>query len=115
MLTKYSSTIFGILAAIVISLIVISNQTTNVLAQSLSSSSSSLPTAGQVQNVPSPTVTNNSNVPHLKDASIKIEKVLSGLDSQTNIAFIKNNDLLILEKNGTILRAINGSLSDKPL
>ncbi|MFL6327504.1 MAG: PQQ-dependent sugar dehydrogenase [Nitrososphaeraceae archaeon] len=60
-------------------------------------------------------VTNNSNVPHLKDASLKAEKVLSGLDSPTNIGFIKNNDYIILEKNGTVLRAINGSLLDKPL
>jgi plastocyanin len=84
------------------------------------SSSSSLPTAGQVQNVTSstatkPTVTNNSNVPHLKDASLKVEKVISGLGSPTNMAFIKNNDFLILEKNGTVLRAINGTVSDKPL
>jgi glucose/arabinose dehydrogenase/plastocyanin len=62
-----------------------------------------------------PTNTNNSNIPHLKDASLKVEKVLSGFDSPTNIAFIKNNDFLILEKNGTVQRAINGNLSDKPL
>jgi aldose sugar dehydrogenase len=80
-----------------------------------SSPSTSLATAGQVQNVRTPTVTNNSNVPHLKDASLKVEKVLSGLDSPTNIGFIKNNDYIILEKNGTVLRAINGSLLDKPL
>jgi aldose sugar dehydrogenase len=80
------------------------------------SPSSSLPAAGQVQqNVPSPTVTNNSSVPHVKDRSLKVEKVLSGLDSPTNMAFIKNNDFLILEKNGTVLRAINGTVSDKPL
>ena len=52
------------------------------LSSSPSPSSSSLPTAGQVQNVTSstatkPTVTNNSNVPHLKDASLKVEKVIS--------------------------------------
>jgi hypothetical protein len=37
------------------------------------------------------------------------------LDSPTDIAFIKNNDFLILEKNGTVQRAINGIVSDNPL
>jgi glucose/arabinose dehydrogenase len=61
------------------------------------------------------TVTNNSTIPHLKDASLKVEKIISGLDSPTNIAFIKNNDFIILEKNGTVLRTINGNLLDKPI
>jgi glucose/arabinose dehydrogenase len=61
------------------------------------------------------TITNNSNIPQLKDASLKVEKVLSGLNLPTNIAFIKNNDFLILEKNGTVQRAINGNVFDKPL
>jgi glucose/arabinose dehydrogenase len=61
------------------------------------------------------TITNNSNVPQLKDASLKVEKVLSGLNLPTNIAFIDNNDFLILEKNGTVQRAVNGNVSDKPL
>jgi hypothetical protein len=80
MLTKYST-----LAAIVISLIIISNQATNVLAQSsivephsITLSSSSLPTAGQVQNVPSPAVTNNSNLPHLKNAFLMITVICFG-------------------------------------
>jgi aldose sugar dehydrogenase len=61
------------------------------------------------------TITNNSNIPQLKDASLKLEKVLGGLNLPTNIAFIDNNDFLILEKNGTVQRAVNGNVSDKPL
>jgi aldose sugar dehydrogenase len=97
MVTPYNSTFICILAAIVTSLMIMSNQATNALA-------------GELQNDLSP-----SAVPHLKDASLKLEKVLGGLNSPTNIAFLDNNDLLILEKNGTVQRAVNGNVSDKPL
>lgn len=97
MVMLYNSTFIGILAAIVTFLMTMSNQATDVLA-------------GELQNDPSP-----STIPHLKDANLKLEKVLGGLNSPTNIAFIDNNDFLILEKNGTVLRAVNGNVSDKPL
>ena len=61
------------------------------------------------------TTTNNSNVPKLKDASLKVEKILTGLNLPTNIAFIDNKDFLILEKNGTVKMALDGNVIDKPL
>lgn len=61
------------------------------------------------------TTTNNSDVPHLKDASLKVEKILTGLNLPTNIAFINNKDFLILEKNGTVKMAIDGNVYDKPV
>lgn len=61
------------------------------------------------------TTTNNSNVPKLKDASLKVEKILTGLNLPTNIAFIDNKDFMILEKNGTVKMAVDGNVIDKPL
>lgn len=62
-----------------------------------------------------PTKTNNTSVPQLKDASLKVEKVLSDLNLPTNIAFINNKDFLILEKNGTVRASIDGNVLDKPV
>jgi len=59
--------------------------------------------------------TNNNNVPKLKDASLKVEKILTGLNLPTNIAFIDNKDFIILEKNGTVKMAVDGNVIDKPL
>lgn len=56
-----------------------------------------------------------SGMPYLKDPSLKVDKILSDLNMPTNMAFIKDNDFLILEKNGIIKRVINGIISEKPL
>jgi aldose sugar dehydrogenase len=97
MVMQYNIIFISILAGIVTSLMIISSQATDVLA-------------GGIQNGVSPSI-----VPHLKDANLKLEKVLGGLSSPTNIAFVDDNDFLILEKNGTVQRAVNGNVLDKPL
>ena len=60
------------------------------------------------------TTTNNSNCTKLKDASLKVEKILTGLNLPTNIAFIDNKDFIILEKNGLVKMAVDGNVIDKP-
>jgi len=59
--------------------------------------------------------TNNNNVPKLKDANLKVEKILTDLNLPTNIAFIDNKDFIIIEKNGTVKMAVDGNVIDKPL
>src|SRR5215208_5179869 len=52
----------------------------------------------------------------LYDPNLKIELVTSGLDFPTTMAFLGQNDFLILEKNtGNVKRVINGTLLEKPL
>ena len=58
---------------------------------------------------------NLSGMPYLKDPSLKVDKILGDLNMPTNMAFIKDNDFLILEKNGIIKRVVNGIISEKPL
>lgn len=59
---------------------------------------------------------NNSKLmPYIKDQNLKVEKIIGKLSMPTNIAFIKDNDFLLLEKNGTVKRAVNGIISEKPL
>src|ERR1051325_5813856 len=50
-------------------------------------------------------------LPVLRDGTLAVTPVVSGLNSPTNIAFIGPNDILILQKNdGRVLRAISGVL-----
>ena len=56
-----------------------------------------------------------NNQPMLKDPNLKVEEVISGLFLPTSISFLGENDFIILQKNGTVVRVVNGTLIDKPL
>ena len=64
----------------------------------------------QQQNEPQ---SNNGIV--LSDPNLKLELVTSGLDFPTTMAFLGQDDFLILEKSGTVKRVTNGVVLDKPL
>src|SRR5215204_3842487 len=64
----------------------------------------------QQQNEPK---SNNGIV--LSDPNLKLELVTSGLDFPTTMAFLGQDDFLILEKSGTVKRVTNGVVLDKPL
>jgi glucose/arabinose dehydrogenase len=50
------------------------------------------------------------------DPSLKAELVASGLDYPTTMAFLGQNDILVLEKDkGTVQRIVNGTMLEKPL
>src|SRR5215212_4128769 len=51
----------------------------------------------------------------LSDPKLKLELVTSGLDFPTTMAFLDQDDFLILEKSGTVKRVTNGVALDKPL
>jgi aldose sugar dehydrogenase len=52
----------------------------------------------------------------LADPNLKIEVFATGLKKPTNMAFLDNDDVLVLEKeNGTVRKIVNGSLLPKPL
>jgi glucose/arabinose dehydrogenase len=54
--------------------------------------------------------------PKLEDDSLKIQKIYEGLDNPTGMAFLHENDILVLQKNnGTIYRILNGTISERPL
>jgi glucose/arabinose dehydrogenase len=56
------------------------------------------------------------NKPFVADPNLKVEVVAEGLDTPTTMAFLGPNNFLVLEKDkGTVLRMINGIISDKPL
>lgn len=55
-------------------------------------------------------------LPIVEDRDLKVQVVVKGLDHPTQMAFLAPNDFLVLEKNkGTVLRVVNGNLSQKPL
>src|SRR5687767_7689873 len=53
--------------------------------------------------------------PTLNDPNLTVQTVYQGLKSPTSIAFLGLDDVLILEKGGTVLRIINGEILPEPL
>jgi aldose sugar dehydrogenase len=54
--------------------------------------------------------------PVIMDSKLQIQEVARGLELPTTMAFIGNDDFLILEKEkGTVRRVINGSLLEEPV
>ena len=54
--------------------------------------------------------------PHLTDQNLKLELVVEGLKRPTSMAFLGQDDILILEKNrGTVKRIVNGNILEPPL
>ena len=54
--------------------------------------------------------------PKVLDADLKVERVTSGIKFPTHMAFLGQNDILVLEKNdGAVKRVTNGSILNDPL
>lgn len=62
---------------------------------------------------------NNSSTalgaPFIKDPTLKVETLINGLSFPTSMAFIDNNNILVLEKGGQVRLVSNGILQDKPV
>lgn len=70
----------------------------------------------RVMEIPGSLFAHNSGEPTLNDSHLKVEKVVSGLNLPTTMAFVGNNDILVLEKaKGTVERILNGKLLSTPL
>ena len=55
-------------------------------------------------------------IPIIKDDTLKLHKVVDGLDLPTNMAFLGPDDILVLEKNkGTVQRIVNGNMLEVPV
>ncbi|HZA08194.1 MAG TPA: PQQ-dependent sugar dehydrogenase [Nitrososphaeraceae archaeon] len=50
-----------------------------------------------------------------KDSNLKVETLVNGLSYPTSMAFIDNNDILVLEKGGQVRLVSNGVVQDKPV
>jgi glucose/arabinose dehydrogenase len=62
------------------------------------------------------TVLPDSDLPSINDAGLRIEKVAEGLALPTSMAFLDEDDLLILQKdNGRIRHISDGKLQDDPV
>jgi aldose sugar dehydrogenase len=56
-------------------------------------------------------VIEDSSLPRVNDANLRVEKVIEGMASPTSMAFLDNDDLLILQKDNGIVRHVsNGTL-----
>lgn len=69
---------------------------------------------GQMQNqTESANITDIVNMPSLSDPNLKIESVATGFDFPTSIAFLGDDDILLLEKNtGKVYRIVDGNVSN---
>lgn len=50
-------------------------------------------------------------LPKLVDSKLMVEKVVGNLNMPTTMAFLNSDDFLVLQKNGTVLRITNGTVS----
>ena len=54
--------------------------------------------------------------PYLPDYNLKVETLAKGLERPTTMAFLDQDNILVLEKDhGTVRRIVNGSLLDEPV
>lgn len=53
--------------------------------------------------------------PTILDGSLRVEKVLEGLESPTSMAFLNHDDIIILEKNGRVRLVLDGVLQPNPI
>jgi glucose/arabinose dehydrogenase len=54
--------------------------------------------------------------PKVNDTELKVERVVEGLNFPSNMAFLGQDDILVIEKkNGTVQRIINGTIQHDPL
>jgi aldose sugar dehydrogenase len=51
----------------------------------------------------------------IKDSKLKVEIVAEGLETPTAMAFLGHQDILVLEKDGTVRLVSNGEIQDKPV
>jgi len=56
---------------------------------------------------------NNITLPQVKDPNLTVEVVVDGLNMPTTMAFLGKDDFLILQKNSSLVRVIDGVVSDK--
>ena len=72
--------------------------------------------ASTAKEIPGSLFDKSKGIPMLVDPKLKVEVVAEGLDFPTTIAFLGNNDILVLEKSkGTVTRITNGTISPEPL
>jgi glucose/arabinose dehydrogenase len=64
-----------------------------------------------------PTLTTSQGAPNIiKDPNLKVELVFEGLELPTSMAFLSQDDILVLEKDkGTVQRIVNGEMLPEPL
>src|SRR5215210_4898288 len=56
------------------------------------------------------------DLPVIHDPNLKVEEVARGLDLPTTMAFLGDNDILVMEKDkGTVQRIVNGKMLPEPL
>lgn len=55
-------------------------------------------------------VIEDSNLPRVNDANLRVEKVIEGMASPTSMAFLDNDDLLILQKDNGIVRHVSNGI-----
>ena len=68
------------------------------------------------QKIPGVVASIGTGEPTIKDPSVRVETVATGLALPTTMAFIGPNDILVLEKGkGTVQRIVNGQMLAEPL
>ena len=102
----------------------VTNKSVFLKASNLQSSSSSSQQDSTVNNSTLGKINSNSSIsyssisstptlPQIIDPNLTVEVVADGLNMPTTMAFLGKDDFLILQKNGSLVRIVDGILSDK--
>ena len=68
------------------------------------------------QELPSPNAAPQPSIPYVSDPSLTVQTVATGLNLATDMEFLSDDDILVLEKNtGAVRRVVNGTLLKDPL
>ena len=99
------STIFALLVVSILVVLLVGSQSIFLVPNSNTTT-----LAGSRDDSNSTTAT---KLPHLTDSNLTVEVVADGLNMPTTMAFLGNDDFLILQKNGSLVRIVDGLLSNK--
>jgi glucose/arabinose dehydrogenase len=90
-------------------------QTSNLQSSAQQDSIVNSSSLGESNSSSSISYSSNSNdtLPQIKDPNLTVEVVVDGLNMPTTMAFLGTGDFLILQKNGSLVRVVDGALSDK--
>jgi aldose sugar dehydrogenase len=78
--------------------------------------SSTMQVSIYAQELPPPNATLEPTVPYVSDPTLAVQTVVTGLNPATDMGFLSDDDILVLEKNtGAVRRVVNGTLLKDPL
>ena len=106
---------FGVLMLLLSSISILSFNI-NFMSAKAQQQSMSSPSSPELSKASPPPASEKGKVITVNDHNLRVDVVFRGLSYPSNMAFLGQNDILVLEKtNGTVKRIVNGTMMKDPL